>query len=131
MDMHFRFDPRDSTAAGCDAGPANAIGAKWLALHDAAAAVAVAAGLSGDAAGAPDHDFPAAINALGGWQLAQAERGLDDLVAIMEPGLAALLSLHQRGGDCTAAAEALLEEFNRARNAVLGLLPWPLKDEHR
>ena len=114
MDMHNRFDRLESTAAGSDA-----IGAKWRALNDAATAVAAAAKLRCDA-----------INALGGWQRAQVEQGLDDLVAIMEPGVAALLALHQRGADCTAPAEALIGEFNRARGALLNLLPWPLDDEY-
>lgn len=126
MDMHFRFDARDSTAAGCGADRPDAIDAKWLALHEAAAAVALAAGLSSDASESPVCDFPAAMRALGGWRLARAEQGLDDLTAIMEPGLAALLTLSQQGTDCTAAAKALLEEFGRARTALLGLLPWPL-----
>ena len=130
MDMHFRFDRRDSTAAGCGSDRADAIEAKWLALHQAAAAVALAAGLPGDAAGSPAREFPAAITALGGWQLTQAEQGLGDLTAIMEPGLAALLTLSQRGADCRAAAETLLGEFSRARTALLGLLPWPMNDEH-
>lgn len=125
MDMHNRFDRLESTAAGSDA-----IGAKWRALNDAATAVAAAAKLRCDAMEPVAQGFPDAINALGGWQRAQVEQGLDDLVAIMEPGVAALLALHQRGADCTAPAEALIGEFNRARGALLNLLPWPLDDEY-
>lgn len=123
MDMHNRFDRLDSAAADSDT-----IGAKWRALSDAATAVAAAANLRCVAMGSAAQGFPAAINALGGWQLAQVEQGLDDLVAIMEPGVAALLALHQRGADCTAPAEALIGEFNRARETLLNLLPVQLEN---
>jgi hypothetical protein len=46
-----------------------------------------------------------------------------DLAAVMEPGLAALLSINARGADTRPAARALLHEFNQARAAIIALLP--------
>ena len=42
-------------------------------------------------------------------------RGVDDLAAVMQPGLRALLSLTAQGQDTTAAALTLWREFDRAR----------------
>lgn len=127
MDMHFRFDPLDSADVGLHGARADAIGAKWRALHDAAEAIASVARMSGYPARPLQQDFAEAIVALGGWRLAQAQQGLDDLVAIMEPGLEALLTLHLRGADCTAAALALGKEFEAARDSLLDLVPWQME----
>ena len=45
----------------------------------------------------------------------------------MEPGLEALLTLHLRGADCTAAALALGKEFEAARDSLLDLVPWQME----
>ena len=52
-----------------------------------------------------------------------AEEGVDDIAAIMEPGLAALLAVHARGADAKPAALALWQEFMAARDALMILLP--------
>lgn len=96
---------------------------KWALLHDAADAVAALAGLPGDVDGAAAADYPAAMHAAGGWRLALAAQGVDDLAAVMEPGLAALLSIHGRGAGAAVAARALWEEFEAARTALLALVP--------
>ena len=44
-----------------------------------------------------------------------------DLVAIMQPGLRALLTLSTAGRDTTAPALTLWNEFHRARDAILSL----------
>ncbi|MFT4025935.1 MAG: hypothetical protein QM676_03925 [Novosphingobium sp.] len=105
--------------------PLGAMGRRWSALHQAANVVAMLAGLPGVPLPAEVHDFPAAIHAAGGWRLSLAEQGLADLTAVMEPGLAALLALHQRGADPAAPARALWEEFHAARVALLALVPPP------
>lgn len=96
---------------------------KWAVLHDAAGAVAALAGLPGDAAAAAAAVYPETIHAAGGWRLAHAVQGVDDLAAVMEPGLSALLSIRGRGADPTVAAQALWEEFEAARAALLTLAP--------
>lgn len=98
---------------------------KWAVLHDAARAVTALAGLPGDPVGAAASEFPAAMHAAGGWRLALAAQGVDDLAAVMEPGLGALLSIHRRGADPAIAARALWDEFAAARSALLALVPPP------
>ena len=94
---------------------------KWSALHDAAGIVAVLAGLAPEPLKPQVRNFPVPIRDAGGWRTALAEQGIDDLAAIMEPGIAALLAVHARGASCPAAALALWQEFVRARTALLAL----------
>ncbi len=52
-----------------------------------------------------------------------AERSIEDLMAMMEPGLAALLAVSARGADARVPALALWREYCAAREALLALLP--------
>lgn len=61
----------------------------------------------------------------GGWRRQSAEQGIDDLAAIMEPGLAALLAVNARGVNPAVAAMALWQEFHAARATLLALAPPP------
>lgn len=96
------------------------LAARWTAVHDAAAVVAALAGRAPDAATAV---IPAALAEAGGQRLAMAGLGLEDLSAILEIGIRALLSVHARGASPQVAAEALWGEFCAARDAVLALCP--------
>jgi hypothetical protein len=69
------------------------------------------------------RNFPAVMRDVGGWRRSLAEQGIEDLAAVMEPGLAALLSVHARGADPAPAAATLWEEFHTARAALLALVP--------
>lgn len=102
---------------------ASGMGMKWSALHDAAEAVALLAGVEPEPMRADVRNFPAIMRDAGGWRQDVAEQGVEDLTAIMEPGLAALLAVHARGADASAAALALWQEFHLARGALLALLP--------
>jgi hypothetical protein len=102
---------------------ANAMSMKWSALHEAAGIVAGLAGLEVEAPKPAQRNFPAMMRDAGGWRLAVAEQGVDDLAAIMESGLAALLGLNARGANPLAAALALWQEFHAARAALLDLVP--------
>lgn len=112
----------DSIAAAGEPRPAT-MTRKWAVLQDAARAIAELAGVPDDSAAA--MEFPAAMHAADGWRLALAAQGIDDLAAVMEPGLAALLSIHRRGADPAGAARALWDEFAAARAALLALVPPP------
>lgn len=101
----------------------SALSMRWSALHDAAAAVAALARVAPEIMPVEVRQFPMLMRDLGGWRRERAEQGVDDLTAIMEPGLSALLSVHARGADASRPARALLDEFHRARDALLGLLP--------
>ena len=103
-------------------GAASATAMKWSALHDAASVVATLAGLAPEPRKADVRNFPAQIRDTGGWRKTLAEQGIDDLSAVMQPGIAALLAAHARGVIPSAAALALWHEFVRTRTALLGLV---------
>ena len=125
MNMYTRLDPLEAVPGELYLNAADAMTRKWLALHDAAAAVRAVARLGPEPVSPEVQSFPAVIRAVGGWHRQHAEQGLDDLLAIMEPGLSALLTLHARGGNSQPAAMALWQEFKAARDALIVLLPWP------
>jgi hypothetical protein len=96
---------------------------KWSALHDAAAVVASLAGLAPENRKPDVRNFPAIMRDTGGWRCEQARQGVDDLAAMMEPGLSALLAVHARGISPAPAALALWQEFLAARSQLLELMP--------
>ena len=110
--------PRQEMRAGN-----NTMSVQWAALQDAGAAVGALAGLAAEKQSPQLRNFPALIKDAGGWRYALAERGVADLAAIMQPGLKALLAVHARGQDPTAAALTLWREFHAGRAALLALVP--------
>ena len=102
---------------------ASASSLKWAALQDAAKVVAGLAGLEPERTTPEIRNFPALIRDTAPWRRELAERGIDDMAAVMEPGIAALLGVNARGADPRAAALTLWREFTHARAAVLALLP--------
>jgi len=106
-------------------GPASssATSMKWAALTDAANVIAMLAGMEPQRPAPEIRNFPALIRDADAWRRERAERGVADLAAIMEPGMAALLAVNARGADPRPAALALLREFNAARESLLALLP--------
>ena len=56
------------------------------------------------------------------WHYEMVAHGIEDLAAVMQPGLRALLSLTAQGQDTTAAALTLWREFHTARTAILDLI---------
>ena len=92
---------------------------KWAAIHADAARLNAMARI-----GPENEQVPIAAlldTALDG-QRALAGQALEDIAAMLAPGLAALSTLQARGQDCTAPALALWREFHAARTAVLALL---------
>ncbi len=98
------------------------VGAKWRALHKVASAVADLAGIGADAPDTIVPDFPAMLAQTSGWRRNLAEDGLDDLIAIVEPGVGALLAAHARGHDAAPAATILWREIVLARATLLDLV---------
>lgn len=109
-------------------GSTSAMSMKWSALHDAAAVVGALAGLSSNSMPPEVRNFPAAIRDIGGWRREAAEQGIDDISAVLEPGLSALLAVHARGANPAAPALALWREFHAARDALLALVPPDTRD---
>ncbi len=102
---------------------ASALSLKWAALQDAANVVAELAGLEPERTTPEIRNFPALMREAEPWRRALAERGTEDMVAVMEPGVAALLGVNARGASPRPAALALWREFVEARDALLTLLP--------
>jgi hypothetical protein len=96
------------------------LAARWSALAGAAQVVAgLAQARDVEAALRP----PFTLDRAGGGRRVLVDQALDDMLAMMEPGLTALLAVHQRGGATGPAAMALWQEFLRARRGLLGLAP--------
>ena len=102
---------------------ASATGMRWAALADAGNVVAQLAGIDAERPTPEVRNFPALIRDAETWRREHAERGIADLAAVMEPGIAALLAVNARGADPRPAAMALWREFTAARSAILSLLP--------
>ena len=104
-----------------------ALAVQWDAVHEAAAAVGILAQLGEEPMDETLRNLPARAVAMGGIKLDMVIRGIDDLAAVMQPGLRALLSLNAQGHDTTAAALTLWREFHNARAAILALAPAELE----
>jgi hypothetical protein len=118
----FTAAPGSGRVSFTQAG-ASATSMRWAALADAANVVATLAGLEPERATPEVRNFPALIRDAEAWRRDQAENGVSDLAAVMEPGIAALLAVNARGADPKPAAMALWREFIAARAAILSLLP--------
>jgi len=99
-----------------------ATGLKWAALHDTANAVAALAGV---VPGCETEvlDFAAVMRGATPSRGELAERGIEDMAAVIQPALSALLGAEVRGIDPGGAARALWREFAAARAAILALSP--------
>ncbi|NNC51553.1 MAG: hypothetical protein HKO08_00755 [Erythrobacter sp.] len=97
------------------------VAAKWDAVHEAAAAVATLAQLGPEEIGEDLRDLPRRASEAGGPQYELVARGIDDLAAVMQPGLRALLAMTDKGQDTTSAALTLWREFHKARDAIAAL----------
>ena len=115
-------DLPDVARSGLGQGGASPTALRWAALNNAAAVVAALAVLDHKPCASDVPDLPALARDAGGWRRALAEQGVDDLAAIMEPGIAAILAAQAHDGACAAAALALWHEFDRARTALLALV---------
>jgi hypothetical protein len=103
--------------------------ARWHALHAAGQEIGAMAALAAEPLAGPIEEFPRRIAERGGARLALARDGLEDLDAILQPGLAALRMIDARGQDTTAPALALWREFHALRSALLDLAQQPQPSE--
>jgi hypothetical protein len=110
----------DAERLACEPGTA---GEHWAALAEAAQLVAALARIPPEPVAEGNGTFLLQLSRAEAWRREHAERGVADLVAIMEPGIAALLAVNARGADPRPAARALWHEFTTARAAILALLP--------
>lgn len=131
--IDFRESPHTGMP-GTDVAPssggtrAGALAARWTAIHEAAEGITFLAGISPETERPEVRHFPEAMRRCGGWRHNLAVQGVEDLIAILEPGVTALLAVHDSGADAKAAAMALWQEFLSARDALIALAPAAAQD---
>lgn len=102
--------------------PLGSLARRWEDLHEQAAGLAALAGLAPEATGSAVIGFSARLGEASEWQRELAWQGIEDIDAMMRPGLAALETLTARGQEAAAPALALWREFHAARDAVLAVV---------
>jgi hypothetical protein len=115
--------------SGAGAGPS--LDAQWAALAHAATATAALAGPAVQAEAAQLTAMPRGLALVQGRRAGLIAQSLTDLVAVMQPGIVALLETRARGGNAAAPATALWREFVAAREGVLALVPADLQDSQQ
>lgn len=111
----FERSLSDSGAAG--------LAAKWGAIHEAARAVGALAQLGDEPPSEAVTSLPNRAAALDPQKFGLIERMVDDIDAIMQPGIAVLLAPEIANRQSVDAALSLWCEFRNARDAVLALAP--------
>ncbi|MEO0418460.1 MAG: hypothetical protein AAF249_06335 [Pseudomonadota bacterium] len=117
-DMRHTLLHRDESGLISAALP---LAARWRRLHQKAADVARMADLSPEPFGEALASFPERLTSVSTIERQLAEQGLEDIEAMLRPGLSALATLSEREASSTAPALALWREFYDARGAVLAL----------
>ena len=110
-------------------GHVDPLALQWVALREAGGAIAALAGGDIWAESAEHLAFPLGLRSAHARRQVLIEQMIGDLVAMMEPGVAALLAVHERGGNAAPAARALWQEFVAARGGLLALAPMDAADE--
>lgn len=101
--------------------PLEAFTHHWRRMHDQAAELAALAGLAQEPHSDALATFPERLFECGADKRALAWQGVDDIDAMLQPGLVALRTIAARGQSAGVPAMALWREFYRAREAVLAL----------
>lgn len=102
--------------------PLGSLAQRWEDLHASSAQLAKIAALSPEEFAGDIAAFPTLLGRANDWQRDMAWQGIEDIDAMMRPGLSALGTITARGQDASAPALALWREFHYARQAVLGLI---------
>ena len=95
--------------------------AQWEAVLEAAAAVAALGGIAREPLSPELLAVPRRVPASDDGRYLRLASAIDDLAAILQPGLRALLMLTAKGRDTTTAARTLWREYHAARGAILAL----------
>jgi len=101
---------------------AEGLAQKWEELHSVAAELATMADLAPETFDERLAAFPMMLDEASEWQRQMAGQGIEDIDAMMRPGLTAIATITQRGADFQAPAMTLWREFHHAREAVLALV---------
>ena len=95
---------------------------RWDALHARASQLAALAQLGAETHRGDVPEIGALLDNANDWQREIAQRGVEDLDAMMDIGLRAISTLTERGQDASTPALTLWREFYHAREAVLAAL---------
>ncbi len=92
---------------------------RWESLHESAQIIGAMAHLAREEYRGRIALFPSIVLKSPQKQQEIAEQGLEDLDALIQPGLTALLAIEARGQDTTAPALALWREVHSARQSLM------------
>ena len=106
---------------GREGGPAVSLEEQWSAVHQAGRAAAQLAQLGEEELGADIAQLPDRAGELDVTRQALVADAVEDVAALMQPGLRALSALAEQGRDTTAAALQLWREYYDARSAIVAL----------
>lgn len=98
---------------------------RWEELHAQAADLAQLAGIQSEVGDHVGRVLEQGYDDMSDSRRELVWQAIQDIDAVMQPGLTALRTLTARDRDATAPALALWREFFSARNAVLGLVENP------
>lgn len=101
--------------------PSGSLAQRWDDLHAQAEQLAKLAHLAPDSQNKDIAAVPAILGNATEWQRELAWQAMEDIDAMMQPGMVALRTLTSRGQDAHAPALALWREFHSARQSVLDL----------
>ena len=102
--------------------PTGSLAERWEEIHSAADQLAQVADLAPEGFDEDLAGFPAMLGEATEWQREMAWQGIEDIDAMMRPGLTALATITARGQDASVPAQALWREFHHARGAVMALV---------
>ncbi|WFL78575.1 hypothetical protein P7228_05790 [Altererythrobacter arenosus] len=122
MEHHDQFRAANAIPAN-RRGASKPLAERWRYLHEAANEIADKAALAPEIMSVEIEGFPHRVETAGADRAFLVRRALEDLDAVLQPGLTALRLIESRGLDTTAPALALWREFYHTRAAVLSLCP--------
>ena len=95
---------------------------RWQELHERVARLAAVADLVPEFPETDTINLPAKLNEANQWQRELAWQGIEDIQAMMQPGLTALGTIKARGQNIEAPARSLQREFHAARRTIVATL---------
>ncbi len=102
--------------------PLDTLAKRWKELHDISTQLAKVADLAPEPFDDELAAFPELLGNASDWQRTMAWQGVEDINAMMRPGLSAVGTITARGQDASVPALALWREFHHARETVLALV---------
>jgi len=103
------------------ADPVASMSSRWRDMHQQANDLAELAGLAHEPFGGAIARFDKGVTGLPQRESELVWQAIEDVDAMLEPGMRALVKISQRGQDVTAPALALWREYYNARAAILRL----------